>query len=326
MQVELPRYVWADTRFRKDKADPLLFRALTKSYDPETHRVSPFVFDVNFTPAGVNPEIARSMIALCELGMLTLPGLISSVDGAEKRVADSGVKPRFRIFSNYFSELTGVSRGTLRQTGQLFGMLSGNYMRKFYERELNIYDILDAGCRKPELDLPGKFVDFYRGVRRTAVVKAEQLKPRFETPPPGIYVDTLVAELLTEADKGFLRSLERMGKFADVYTDSRNPRKIESLSDLSRQDRLDIFATYCSEIAVGIDFLKQRDVQTGHEKFLAHRHAVLQNIRGVTCLISTGDSDVRREVIQSSVADIEYAFRCPFFVEQGWVDTKVRSN
>lgn len=64
MQVELPRYIWADTRFARDAENPLLFRASTKSYDIRTHQVDPLKLDLDFTSTGASPRVARSLIAL----------------------------------------------------------------------------------------------------------------------------------------------------------------------------------------------------------------------------------------------------------------------
>jgi hypothetical protein len=322
MQVDIPRYLWTDTRYVKDRNNPLLYRAATKTYDPETHAVSPFRFDVSFEGSGVSPAIARSMVALSEMGMVSAAGLLSLVDTAEEYRSRYNANPRFRIFSNYFSEMTGVKKGEFRPTGHLFGMLTGGFLRKIYKDDINMFDILDAHCRQPELEITDRFVGFYRGLRKTAVVKAQLLVPEIRVDNPGTYIDAKVADLLTEQDKGFIRALELLEGFARVYKDPKNEKIFNSVSDFTPQVRYDLFALYCGEIAVGVDFLNSRRVDTGRRKILTHEHSGAQEM-GV-CTIQTGDSDIKREMIRIPGADLEYSFRCPFFTEQGWIDTQLR--
>lgn len=334
MQVELPHYIWADTRFARDIENPLLFRASTKSYDIRTHQVDPLELDMDFTATGASPRVARSLVALSEIKMLTLPNLLAIHKAAVTEQIGVDPDKKYLTLTGFMMGVAEVRRSGFWEAGKINGVLSRKFLSPLLPyKALNCVGILDSFCRDPDQKVPGladNFVVFYNTLLDTVVAKAEGLAPSFtledmrEQRLPSRISETLQKQNAGECpgDKGFNRILSRLELFLGDLS-ALKPNWVKAGRPATDpQLTKDLWDAYCDEIASGVSFLFDGTDKTGHQKILTHEHglnvAAIQDI----CHLRAGSRDVPKYCLPTPVADIEPLSRCPFFTNRGWLDTR----
>ncbi len=360
MQVELPRYIWADTRFKKDPENPLLYRAFTKSYDPDMHIVSPYRADIDFGSSGINLRTARAVIAMSEVSMLTLQNLTAIAGAGAETAKLSGIRRTDQNLSGFLSEVLDAQPEDLFELGEIGGMgnmeplltlaLVTPFIKPSYRNAVKILDAhSEAGPEGPEI--ADAFVGFYQTARRTILTKAERLSPKIDLskyPNEDRGADTLseeakelVRELLVSedvaegrrvmysglnVDQGFLTVLRRLEVFVNTLSQAKPDWIFHETSKINSSLAWSLWYTYYSEVASGIAFLNEREVKINHGKNLTHEHFVSEvpELAPSECKVVTGDSDIQNLCLVTEIADVEKLYRCPFFTERGWIDTYLR--
>lgn len=360
MQVELPRFIWADTRFKRDPDNPLLYRGFTKSYDPETHKVSPYSADIDFGPSGINPRTARAVIAMSEVSMLTLQNLAAVAQAGADTAKIQRAKRTDQNLSGFLSEVLDAQPDDFFELGEIGGTanlqelltlsLVSPFIKPSYRNAVKILDAhSEAGPEGPEI--ADAFVGFYSTARRTVLTKAERLSPQIDLrkyQKPDEESDYLsddakeiVRELLLaqdlkdgvrnmysgmQVDQGFQTVVRKLEVFVDTLSQAKPDWVVRSASKLNNSLAWSLWYTYYSEVASGIAFLNEREVETNHAKSITHEHIISEvpELSPPECKVVTGDSNIQNLCLVTEVADVEKLHRCPFFTERGWLDTYLR--
>lgn len=352
MQVELPRYVWADTRFKKDPENPLLYRAFTKSYDPANHKVAPLTVDIDFAQADVNPRTARGLIAMSEISMISLPNLVAVVGAAAETVTQDQITRSKQTPSNFLADILDVSPESIIDLGEVAGMLTAPLINPFVRPgHRNAVKYLDLhSAEGQQIDIADRFVDFYLSSRSTVLSKAQNLSgkmdnkdtPRDESGSLARSVEDSVARLIlseellksgqtellngVRVDKGFVSLIGKLREFVTALGRAEPDWVVSKNFRLSRALTVSLWYTYYSEIASGMDFLASEEIEINHRKLLSHEHTISSDfaVFETQCAVTSGSSSIASECLTSEVADVEKLHRCPFFTNRGWLDTYLK--
>jgi hypothetical protein len=352
MIAEIPRFIWADTRFIADKRDPLKYRALTKSYDHSTHTQHPFVYDLDFGLTGVNPCTARALVGMSEISMLSLPNLLAVVSEASSDNPRPGIRLR-QTASEVVADVLGVQKSQVVSFGLLDGLLTGALLEGVVKPDYrNAVKILDLHTKDTSgADIAGKFTGFFTTSRKVVLSRAQQLytgldSDIYQTDNEGnlteasclIVKDHILIEgrkvghlrvyRNMEVDSGFVAVAERLIKFADAVASVRPSWAVRRPEGFDDKFFEEIWKLYYSEVASGMRFLSGSGTSLDHEKFLSHEHALVgsDSVKDTGCIVDAGNDTVTTPCLSTEVADLEKAGRCPFFTSRGWVDTFVKAS